>query len=151
NWVIEIWDRNGNRVATTSDPGEFLLGKLDPECLGRNAPYNQRAQDLNARVFCRLSNQGEYVFRAARLTEKASRQLLELLEIIFLGIPLIVLLAGGLGYVLARRALKPISDMTGAARQITAKRLSERLPVQNSQDELGQLALAFNESFAGLE
>jgi heavy metal sensor kinase len=41
--------------------------------------------------------------------------------------------------------------MADRARAITAERLGERLPVENSKDELGQLAAAFNDVFARLE
>jgi HAMP domain-containing protein len=55
------------------------------------------------------------------------------------------------GYFLAGRALSPIGAMAAKAREITAEHLSERLPVGNPDDEFGQLALAFNETFLRLE
>src|SRR5262249_12983693 len=51
----------------------------------------------------------------------------------------------------ARRALNPISKLTASARSITASKLGDRLPVQNPDDELGQLAEAFNGTFKNLE
>jgi heavy metal sensor kinase len=65
--------------------------------------------------------------------------------------PLAVVGAAGAGYVIAGRALAPLSRMAERARTISADRLSERLPVENAQDELGQLATVFNETFARLE
>jgi heavy metal sensor kinase len=63
-----------------------------------------------------------------------------------------VLVAGGLaGHALARRALSPIEQMTQRARQITAERLSERLPNQDVDDELGRLARVFNDTLTRLE
>jgi heavy metal sensor kinase len=41
--------------------------------------------------------------------------------------------------------------MAATAREITADRLSERLPVGNPDDEFGRLAMAFNETFLRLE
>jgi signal transduction histidine kinase len=41
--------------------------------------------------------------------------------------------------------------MAAKAREINAEHLSERLPVENPEDEFGQLALAFNETFLRLE
>jgi heavy metal sensor kinase len=151
NWLIEVWDEGGNRRFSSSDPKEYLLGQLDPSCLGHKSPYNTVARGLDVRIFCQESSMGGYILRVARLTEKASRELEGLLFVMVLGTPLIVLLASGMGYLLARRALKPVADMTQAARQISASSLSERLPVSNPKDELGMLAQAFNESFDGLE
>jgi len=41
--------------------------------------------------------------------------------------------------------------MTRRAEHITAERLNERLPVENSEDELGHLATVFNKTLARLE
>jgi methyl-accepting chemotaxis protein len=51
---------------------------------------------------------------------------------------------------LARRALAPVDRMRERAAQITAERLTERLPV-DGEDELGRLASTFNELLARLE
>jgi heavy metal sensor kinase len=59
-------------------------------------------------------------------------------------LPLLLSLAGFFGYQLARRSLSPLQLMANRAAQITAERLDQRLPVVNPQDELGQLASAFN-------
>jgi signal transduction histidine kinase len=52
---------------------------------------------------------------------------------------------------LAGRMLSPIASMAAKAREITAERLSERLPVENTDDEFGQLATVFNQTFTRLE
>jgi heavy metal sensor kinase len=65
--------------------------------------------------------------------------------------PMSVLAAALSGYVISGRALSPLSRMAERARFISADRLSERLPVENAHDELGQLASVFNETFARLE
>src|SRR4030095_5811057 len=74
-----------------------------------------------------------------------------LLLVLLLGLPLAVGVAGLGGYVLARRALAPIEEMTERARSITAERLSDRLPVQHPDDEMGRLASVFNETLSRLE
>jgi heavy metal sensor kinase len=66
-------------------------------------------------------------------------------------LPLTLLAAGVAGYLLARRALSPIDQMVAHARRITAARLSERLPNQDVDDELGRLARVFNDMLARLE
>jgi heavy metal sensor kinase len=66
-------------------------------------------------------------------------------------LPLVLGLAGFAGYGLVRRALGPIEQMARRAQEITPQRLHERLPNDNTGDELGQLARVFNETLARLE
>lgn len=69
----------------------------------------------------------------------------------FLILPLALALAGWAGYMLAGRALAPLAEMTRRAARITEKKLDERLPVENPDDEIGQLARVFNSTLARLE
>jgi Mg2+-importing ATPase len=55
------------------------------------------------------------------------------------------------GYFVAGRALAPIAVMAERARALSARSLSERLPVPNPHDELGRLALIFNKTLDRLE
>jgi heavy metal sensor kinase len=59
--------------------------------------------------------------------------------------PLLLLFAGLGGYFLVRESLKPIAAIGDRAKQITAANLHERLPVTNAKDEIGNLAIVFNE------
>jgi heavy metal sensor kinase len=91
------------------------------------------------------------VLRVARSEERLRGQLWEVLTVLVFGVPLVVVLAGVGGYVLARRALMPIDHLASEARRITAERLHERLSVPNQHDEIGRLAAVINETFARLE
>ncbi|MEO5919237.1 MAG: HAMP domain-containing sensor histidine kinase [Candidatus Limnocylindrales bacterium] len=56
------------------------------------------------------------------------------------------------GYVLARRALSPVADVTETARAISLSGdFAARVDVGHVGDEVGELALAFNEMLAALE
>lgn len=59
-------------------------------------------------------------------------------------IPIGLLLAGAGGYFLARKSLAPVVGMASQAGRIGAENLHERLVVQNPRDEMGHLALSFN-------
>jgi two-component system OmpR family sensor kinase len=76
---------------------------------------------------------------------------LELLRrpLLFAGLAAL-LLAGAGGWLLARRSLAPVVAMAGSARRIGAENLGEQLPVANPRDELGQLAVTFNDLLARL-
>ncbi|GFO70397.1 two-component sensor histidine kinase [Geomonas limicola] len=70
--------------------------------------------------------------------------------ILLLGVPLALALALIGGYFLAGRFLAPLAAMAQKAGEITADRLSERLPY-GQDDEFGKLAQVFNATFARLE
>jgi heavy metal sensor kinase len=75
----------------------------------------------------------------------------ELLAASLLALPVTLAVAAFAGYALARRALAPLEQMALRAEQITSERLHERLPTDNVDGELGQLARAFNSTLARLE
>ncbi|HEY3742287.1 MAG TPA: histidine kinase dimerization/phospho-acceptor domain-containing protein, partial [Bryobacteraceae bacterium] len=66
-------------------------------------------------------------------------------------LPIILAGAAFAGYALARRALSPTEEMVRQARKITPERLDARLPNDDVDDELGQLARVFNDTLARLE
>src|SRR5690349_3639472 len=68
-----------------------------------------------------------------------------------LGLPLIVAVAIGAGYLLMRRALRPVDEIRQKAAQITSRNLSERLPVVHTGDELERLAIDLNRMIERLE
>ncbi len=83
--------------------------------------------------------------------EYVQETLRRLLLIILLAVPSVILLSSVGGYFLAKAALRPVAEITDAARQIGAKDLSQRIPVRNKKDELGRLAATFNEMLERLE
>jgi heavy metal sensor kinase len=66
-------------------------------------------------------------------------------------LPLGLLLAGGGGWLLARRALMPVDRMTQAVRRISSEHLQERLPEIGTGDELDRLAGTLNAMLIRLE
>jgi heavy metal sensor kinase len=74
-----------------------------------------------------------------------------LLLTFFMTGPLTLLFVVGGGYFLARRALAPVQSMTQSANQISADRLSQRIDVENPDDELGALAQTLNRMIERLE
>lgn len=65
--------------------------------------------------------------------------------------PLGLLLAGGGGWLLARRALRPVDYMTRAAQRISGEHLGERLLETGTGDELDRLARTLNEMLGRLD
>ncbi|MCA9860310.1 MAG: HAMP domain-containing histidine kinase, partial [Thermomicrobiales bacterium] len=65
-------------------------------------------------------------------------------------VPAVILLAIGGSWLLVNSALKPVQQITESARQIGDESLDRRLPVERS-DEIGELAMTFNDLLARLE
>lgn len=155
NWLTEVWTLNGERIYATGSSENDPLGKPDASCFKSDSESFDKIadQDLKVRIFCIPSESlpNQYVIRVARLTETINLQLSRFLILMLLGAPLIVLLSGVAGYLLAKRALLPIASLTKKAKTISAEKLNERLPIHNPDDELGELAKTFNDTFERLE
>jgi heavy metal sensor kinase len=81
-------------------------------------------------------------------TETTLRQVLLLLAI---GLPIAVTIAVIGGFILVRRALKPVAGIAHKAEEITQVNLSERLPVMRTGDELERLSISLNHMISRLE
>jgi len=71
--------------------------------------------------------------------------------IMLIGIPFALLFSSAGGYYLARKSLRPVSEIVETAAGITSSKLSERVPKGPVQDELSDLADAFNDMLERLE
>lgn len=70
---------------------------------------------------------------------------------LLIAIPLALVLAALAGQSIAKRALKPLEQMTSRAARITASNLGDRLDIANERDELGNMARVFNHLLERLE
>lgn len=70
---------------------------------------------------------------------------------VLFGLGLSVAIASVLGWFLARKALRPVNEVTTLARKIEAGSLNERLKEYGTDDEIGRLSSTFNEMIARLE
>jgi signal transduction histidine kinase len=86
--------------------------------------------------------------RSLRAEDEASESFATALAV---AIPIVLLLAGVGGYLLARASLAPVVAMGRQAQRISASNLHARLPVENPRDELGGLAEVLNVLLARLE
>jgi len=132
---VEIKEAPKTEVDAAANHDLVFEGKRRARTLQKNARIGGR--EMTLRLF----------------HDKTSTQatLREILVSLGLGVPVAVLLAAAGGYFMADRALRPITQMTGQARNITSESLGQRLPNANPHDELGQLATVFNETLERLE
>lgn len=75
----------------------------------------------------------------------------ELKNIIIIGTIIISIILFIVSYILSRSILKPIKNKVYSAMKISSSNMHERIDVENPNDELGQLAIAFNRMLGRLE
>jgi signal transduction histidine kinase len=147
----EILTTDGEVVASTVGPGGGA--SIDAETLERakRDPVLVEGLDVpgldgEARVLARpvSSPEGELVVVAGASTGDRSEALAGIAGAFLVGAPLALALAGGLGYLLATRALTPVESLRRRADAITLERTGERLPLPEAEDELRRLAETLN-------
>ncbi|MGH9174901.1 MAG: ATP-binding protein [Vicinamibacterales bacterium] len=92
----------------------------------------------------------EYVVLVSSSLEPTDEELESLRGILMYVVPVALVIAGIVGWFLARQSLSPVMAMAERARKISVENLDGRLPVANPRDELGRLAATFNELLARL-
>ena len=143
--IYEVWSSSGERIHRSGASGELLPPTL--ASLGSRYSYDTIAADnetWRALTASTTVSGHAVVLRVARSEERLTTQLWEILVVLVLGLPLVVVLAGIGGYVLARRALAPIDHLATEARRITADRLHERLRLK-IQRRIGRLTGVIND------
>lgn len=146
DYQLFIYSTDGKLIAKTSDedfPSEFP----------GNSYGSIQLNNRNYRVFASYSQISDENYKILIFKDLAEhRRIKNLLFYLFLiFVPLTILAAVLFGYLLARRSLKPIAEMSRTAQMISAKNLHERLEIENEHDELGSLASVFNDLLERLE
>jgi signal transduction histidine kinase len=84
-------------------------------------------------------------------TAAAQNSVAKLTGALTLGLPLVILLLGGVGWLLVGRALQPVEALRRQAAELTATGVQRRLDVPEARDELARLAVTLNDMLARLE
>lgn len=146
---ITIYDRNGDLLYRSVnlrnerlDATEIPFGRI-------SVTTAEQEEGSNLRV---AATQNEFV---KIIVAYPLEELNEVIDNIFTSyrflVPLTLLISIVGGWFLADKSLKPVDTMTRTARKITALNLTERLPTDQVDDELGRLSSTFNEMFGRLE
>ena len=92
-----------------------------------------------------------YLVEFGALLDPVETMLNHLFLQLALGLPLAVVIVTAGGYLLVRRALQPVEQITRTAELITQHNLSKRLPVSQTNDELERLSLSLNRMITRLD
>ena len=106
---------------------------------------------LIAAVGARTGDGARYVVEVGTSSAATEATLAHVLGVLAIGLPVAVCVAVAGGFVLVRRALKPVESIARKAEDISLHNLSERLPVVQSGDEIERLSVALNRMIHRLE
>jgi heavy metal sensor kinase len=151
---VEVWSPESTLLYRSPALRGQTLGEPPVSGEPEAAPSSLRLADgMRVRMATSFHSMGtrRVLLRVAHSEEPLWQEMQEFVSVLLLALPLGLILAGFGGYALARKSLAPVDVMAHKAERISAERLSERLPVGNPDDELGQLAQAFNATLARLE
>jgi heavy metal sensor kinase len=92
-----------------------------------------------------------HIVQVGMPTARVEHTLVRFVEALLLLIAPGLLLAAIGGAMIARAALRPVDEIAGIARRITAEDLTRRVPRRGTRDELDQLTATLNEMLARLD
>jgi signal transduction histidine kinase len=152
----QVLSANGEAVANTGGAGgpaltgaEARSASAEPRIRERRIP----GVEGTARVLDRRVSAGgrSHVVVAGSSLEEREETLSGLVTSFAVGGPIAVLVASGLGYLLASAGLAPVEAMRRRAEGVSLSRAGERLPLPRTQDEIRRLGETLNEMLGRLE
>jgi len=149
NTYFVIFDVNGNTGIKSG-----ILPEIVDLPIGQEQFRNVLIDRTNWIVYdTPIKNNGDVIgwIRVSRSLLSLSNTLFNLRIIIFISVPLYGLLASIGGLFLVKRALRPIDYITKTAREISKGDLTQRLKLNKTEDEVGKLAVIFDEMLDKLE
>jgi heavy metal sensor kinase len=156
-YLLEVWSQEGKLLYRSEQLHDQALGPNPTASAGsgRQPAHSLRLPSgMQVRAISRihhLDTGSAVMVRLAVSEEPLWREFWEMVTLLLIGLPVTVLLVAATGYLVAARALRPVDSMAQRAAQITAEQLDARLAIENPNDELGQLGVAFNDTLARLE
>lgn len=132
---------------TQTAHSKLLHGDYSIETIENVFPYPLRVVTLSAR-----DKEGHrYALQIGMSMRYVSTTMGNVLLKFLIWGPFLILVISVMGYLFVKASMKPVRDMVAVARGITAEDLSRRVPVIESDDEIGDLSETFNEMIARLE
>ncbi len=160
---------NGRFIRLTGPDGKVIYASGPPKDLSFDPNAVSRVKGPIAKSFVRTERlpEGHELLVASAPFEAAPGQrflievgapvapllsaLRPLVISLVVGLPIIVAVGVGGGYVLVRRALAPVIRIAEKAEQITLHSLSDRLPLSQTGDELERLSISLNHMITRLD
>lgn len=156
---IRIMRADGTQVYVSGAPkdGSFDPAEVPMLQQPQAAEYSRKVKLsggnslLIAGLHFKSSGNPDYIVEFGSLLNPVDTMLNHLFLQLALGLPLAVIIITTGGYLLVRRALTPVEQITRAAERITQFNLSDRLPVSHTGDELERLSVSLNRMITRLD
>ena len=145
----EVLDAGGRLLASTPVGIPPLLTPAEAVAAARRPALIQPKERI--RLYAIPADGGRRVIVAGVPLDEHEHALETLGAALLLGGPLALLVASGVGYLLAAAALRPVELMRRRAATISSGDTGARLPLPESRDELQRLGMTLNEMLARLE
>jgi heavy metal sensor kinase len=159
---------NGRFIRITNPDGSVLYlstrtsdGLMEPGAVPRPPRRSEHEYESEVflpngrrvlvQVFPVPTSNGTFIVEVGSLYSPIEAVLGGLMMTFAVGMPLIVAIAIGGGYLLTRRAMRNVDEITGQAEHISSNNLSERLPAFQTGDELERLTIALNRMMERLD
>jgi heavy metal sensor kinase len=156
--LIRITRADGHVVYASGHPKDssFDPTEVPPPPLTRSGDFPRKetlssgALLLAALMYTGTGN-SRYVVEVGVSNSRTEATLRQVLIMLAIGLPIAVCVAVSGGFILVRRALRPVEQIAHKAEDITQHNLSERLPVVQTGDELERLSISLNHMIGRLE
>jgi heavy metal sensor kinase len=156
--LIRITAGDGHVVYASGRPKDnsFDPSRVPAPSLSRNGGFLRKETLPSGSVLIAAQTYtsatgSRYIVEVGGSTARTEATLSQVLLMLAIGLPIAVCVAVAGGFVLVRRALKPVDRLSHKAAEITQHNLSERLPVVRTGDELERLSLSLNLMISRLE
>ena len=126
------------------------LNKLS-ECKHELSSPRDQPPPASLQAGCRRAEEAYSVGTSAGLQALRQRALSDLLAFSLLGLGLMTVASGGLGWYMSGRVLRPVRAITQTARRASEQHLGERLALTGARDELKELADTFDDMLERLD
>jgi heavy metal sensor kinase len=158
NRFIRVTRPDGSLLYQSSAPRDQ---SFDPSMIGRPNPARttgSREEHLSGESELLIytsahsvAGSGTFLIEVGAPYNQIENTLHGLVMIFAAMLPVALGLAIGGGYILMKRALRPVDEITRAAESITSRNLSERLPIPDTGDEFERLSATLNRMIERLE
>jgi two-component system, OmpR family, sensor kinase len=154
--IVNIFDPQGKRIASSENASGMTFmyqEKIIEVMQGRNRFENRRFQRTPSgntemmRVFSMPIIENKklaYILQVARPMTTLQNTLSQLRFNFLLMLPLVVLLSSVAGFFLAALIIRPLRNIIGSVRRITAENLKLRIETPETKDEIKELVDTFN-------
>jgi heavy metal sensor kinase len=150
---LQIVDADGNWIYRAPALAQRGFPPVTPGALRKPIHQDERFGRKPFRfVTQRIDVHGHaYTVQAGTLAEEEVETLERFRDYLLMFAPVVLLVAGVVGYWLSRRALAPVDALTRTARTITGNTLSSRVQQLHTGDELQRLSDTLNQMLGRIE